>query len=86
MISIAAANDLELIQFNICTIYFYAMSREEVYMDLSEGFEDDFHRHFSGSQGQVCRIWKGLYGLKQLACRWNTPFSEFLIEHDLFQS
>lgn len=78
MLSIAAIEDLELVQFDICTAYLYAPLHEEVYMDLPKGFEEDFHRRFLGSHDKVCRLPKGLYGLKQSARGWNTAFSEFL--------
>ena len=55
-------------------------------MDLPFGFEDFFHKHFPESRGKVCRILKGLYGLKQSARSWNTTFSAFLKAYDLLQS
>lgn len=52
-------------------------------MALLEGFEEDFNRCFQESRGEVCRIRKRLYGLKQSAQGWNTTFYEFLKKYDM---
>lgn len=86
MISTAAAEDLEMVQFDICTAYLYAPLLEEAYMALPEGFEEVFNQRFLDSREKVCKIRKGLYSLKQSARGWNTTFSEFLKKYDLIQS
>ena len=55
-------------------------------MALPQGFEEWFLAKFPGSRGKVCRIRKGLYGLKQSARSWNKTFSDFLKAYDLIQS
>lgn len=49
LISIAGADDLELIQFDIKTAYLYAGLFEEIYMDLPEGFQDFIYDRYPGS-------------------------------------
>ena len=84
--SIAGADGLILVQFDIKTAYLNSTIREVIFMDLPFGFEDWFHKHFPESRGKVCRILKGLYGLKQSARSWNSTFSAFLKAYDLLQS
>ena len=84
--SIAGADGLILVQFDIKTVYLNSPIHEIIFMDLPFGFEDFFHKHFPESRGKVCRILKGLYGLKQSARSWNTTFSAFLKAYDLLQS
>ena len=86
ILSIVGAEGLFMIQFDIKTAYLNSTLTEIIYMDLPVGFEDYFHKRFPGCRGQVCRILKGLYGLKQSARGWNKTFSDFLKEYELIQS
>ena len=86
MLGIAGAEDFELVQFDIKTTYLNAKLLEEIYMALPQGFEEETYRRFPGCRGKVCRIRKGLYGLKQSAREWNSTFSDFLKSCDLIQS
>ena len=86
LLSIAGADGLILVQFDIKTAYLNSTIHEVIFMDLPVGFEEWFHRHFPASRGKVCRILKGLYGLKQSARSWNSTFSAFLKAYDLLQS
>ena len=52
-------------------------------MDLPIGFKKEFYNSFPGCCDKVCRILKGLYGLKQSARGWNKIFSDFLKEYTL---
>ena len=72
LLSIAGADGLILVQFDIKTAYLNSTIREVIFMDLPFGFEDWFYKHFPESRGKVCRILKGLYGLKQSARSWNS--------------
>ena len=85
LLSIAAADGLFLVQFDIKTAYLNSPIHEVIFMDLPFGFEEFFHKHFLESRGKVCRILKGLYRLKQSARSWNTT-SAFLKAYDLLQS
>jgi hypothetical protein len=57
LLSIAAVTDAEIIQYDIKTAFLYGTLQEEIYMDQPKGFEVP--------GGQVCRLLKSLYGLKQ---------------------
>ena len=84
--SIAGADGLILVQFDIKTAYLNSTIREIIFMDLPFGFEECFHKHFPENCGKVCRILNGLYGLKQSTCNWNSTFFAFLKGYDLLQS
>ena len=86
ILSIVGAEGLFMIQFDIKTAYLNSTIQELIYMDLPVGFEEYFHKRFPGCRGKVCRILKGLYGLKQSARGWNKTFSDFLKEYALIQS
>ena len=86
ILSIVGAEGLFMIQFDIKTAYLNSTIFEIIYMEMPVGFEEYFHQRFPGCRGKVCRILKGLYGLKQSARGWNKTFSDFLKEYALIQS
>ena len=86
ILSIVVAEGLFMIQFDIKTTYLNSTITEVIYMEMPVGFEEYFHRRFLGCRGKVCRILKGLYGLKQSARGWNNFFSDFMKEYALIQS
>jgi hypothetical protein len=57
LILLASTEDWDIEQFDLKTAFLYGPLTEEVYMTQPEGFHD-------GST-KVCRLRKGLYGLKQ---------------------
>ena len=63
LLAIAAAEDLEIHQMDVVTAYLAGELEEEIYMTSPPGVPD--------TEGLVCRLWKGLYGLKQSARVWN---------------
>ena len=63
LLAIAAQEDLEVHQMDVITAYLAGELEEEIYMDPPEGLPD--------SEGKVCKLRKGLYGLKQSARVWN---------------
>ena len=63
LLAIAAAEDLEIHQMDVITAYLAGELQEEVYMATPTGL--------SSSTGKVCKLRKGLYGLKQSARVWN---------------
>jgi len=70
LLAVAAAENLELAQFDIKTAFLNGTLEENVYMEQLEGFEDDTER--------VCLLRKSLYGLKQAPRCWNERFKKFM--------
>ncbi|GFS78906.1 retrovirus-related Pol polyprotein from transposon TNT 1-94 [Trichonephila clavipes] len=69
VLSIAAAQKLKLGQFDIKTAFLYGDLSEDIHMAQPEGFSD--------SSGQVCKLLKSIYGLKQATRCWNKHFKSF---------
>jgi Reverse transcriptase (RNA-dependent DNA polymerase) len=63
LLAIAAMEDLEVHQLDVITAYLAGELEEEIYMAPPQGLP------ITGSK--VCRLLKGLYGLKQSARVWN---------------
>lgn len=59
ILSIAAHRDFDMIQLNVKTAFIYGEVTEELYVSQPEGFV------IAGQESLVCRLYKGLYGLKQ---------------------
>jgi hypothetical protein len=59
LLAIVAAEDLEIHQMDVVTAYLAGELEEEIYMALPHGLR--------GTESKVCRVRKGLYGLKQSA-------------------
>jgi Reverse transcriptase (RNA-dependent DNA polymerase) len=59
LLAIAAAEDLEIHQMDVVTAYLAGELEEEIYITPPPGMP--------GTEGLVCRLWKGLYRLKQSA-------------------
>ena len=70
VIALIAAKDLEVAQFDVKTAFLNGSLDEIIHMEQPKGFEDGSDR--------VCRLKKGLYGLKQSPRNWNTRFNEFV--------
>jgi hypothetical protein len=69
-LSIAARRNLELRQFDVPQAFTQAVLKENVYMEMPEGFEVD---------GMVCHLKKSLYGLKQSPRNWWLLVSAFIV-------
>ena len=80
LLAFAAAEDSEMIQFDVKTAFLYGELSEELYMNLPTGYT------IPNSAGKVYRLHKSLYDLKQASRVWNEKFTTFLKEHDLQQS
>lgn len=70
VLSLAAAGDMELRQFDVKTAFLNGKLEEEVFMQQPIGFDD--------GTGKVCRLNRAIYGLKQSPRVWNARFTEFL--------
>lgn len=79
MFALAAAEDFEMLQFDVKTAFLNGDLEEEIFMELPEGTD-------GAKSGKVCRLSKSLYGLKQASRAWNTKFAGFLRDCGLTQS
>ena len=70
ILSLAAAEDYDMVQFDVKTAFLYGTIDEELYMHQPDGFDD--------GTGRICRLKKSLYGLKQAPRKWNERFHQFL--------
>ena len=70
ILSLAAAHDMTIHQFDVKTAFLNGKLDEVVFMQQPEGYEDGTNR--------VCRLNRSLYGLKQSPRNWNARFNEFL--------
>jgi transposase InsO family protein len=77
ILAVAAAEDMNITQFDVKTAYLHGDIEEELYMAQPLGFEDPQH------VGEVCRLRKALYGLRQSARLWNRKFTQFLHSNGL---
>lgn len=72
VLSLAAAEDLEMVQFDVRTAFLYGELDEELYMEIPKGIKSVDNKNYA------VRLKKGLYGLKQASRNWNFKFVEFL--------
>jgi hypothetical protein len=78
LLSLAAAKNWDMRQFDVKTAFLYGPLEEEVYLEQPEGFND--------GTGRVCKLQKGLYGLKQSPRQWNGVFHKFLLAYGFRRS
>ncbi|GKA24642.1 retrovirus-related pol polyprotein from transposon TNT 1-94 [Tanacetum coccineum] len=79
LIAIATAKGWPLHQLDINNAFLHGFVDEEIYMKPPEGYT-------KASQGQVCKLNKSLYGLKQASRQWNQELSKFLVTLGFKQS
>ncbi|KAL2251475.1 UNVERIFIED_CONTAM: Retrovirus-related Pol polyprotein from transposon TNT 1-94 [Sesamum indicum] len=72
VLSMVAAENLELQQMDVKTAFLHGDLEEEIYMVQPEGY--------NGDDQQVCRLKKSLYGLKQAPQQWYRKFDNFMLE------
>lgn len=68
LLAIAVEMELNVAQFDVETAFLNGELKEEVFMEQPYGFISE------GNKKQVCRLRKGIYGLKQAARIWNEKF------------
>ena len=70
ILAIAAIKRMKLQQFDVKTAFLNGELEDDVYMKQPIGFSDN--------SGKVCKLNKGLYGLKQASRVWNKKFKFFI--------
>lgn len=68
ILSIAAAQNMHVIQFDVKTAFLHGNIEENIFMEQPYGFETD---------DRVCHLQKSLYGLKQVSHQWNKRIVSF---------
>jgi len=68
---VVAVRDLELKQLDVPTAFLNAECKEDVYMKVPTGVV--------AGQGQVCKLVKTLYGIKQAPREWNIEFNGSIV-------
>ena len=72
LLAFANAYDLEIHHMDVTTAFLNGQLDCEIFMEQPEGFED------ASNPDYVCRLKKGLYGLKQSARCWNATLDKYL--------
>lgn len=75
ILSLATYYNLNMVHFDVKTAFLHGELDEELYLMQPEGFDD--------GTNQVCRLKKGLYGLKQASKSWNDKLNKFLEDFGL---
>lgn len=79
ILSVAAIEDWEIMQFDVKTAFLYGNLDTSIYMEVPKGVSVN-------DKNIVCRLKKSLYGLKQASRVWNEKFTKFLKDFNMLQS
>ena len=74
LLSIAASKQLNVKHIDIATAFLHGQISEEIYMRQPKGFVKPHEEHL------VCKLQKGLYGLRQAARAWNQELHKMLTQ------
>ncbi|KAD5962030.1 hypothetical protein E3N88_13503 [Mikania micrantha] len=73
ILSIVAAQDLELEQLDVKTAFLHGYLDEQIYMEQPKGFESP------GNLNKVCLLKRSLYGIKQSPRQWYKRFDDYIV-------
>lgn len=79
VMALAAAKNWDIQQLDINNAFLHGYLEEEVYMTPHAGYK-------KAKSGQVCKLKRFIYGLKQASRCWNQELSKFLIKWGFIQS
>lgn len=80
LLALAGRENLVVKHFDAKTAFLNGDLNEAIYMEQPEEYKQE------GQQRMVCRLKKGLYGLKQAAKLWNEKLSDILSAYKFLQS
>ena len=80
VLAIAAERDLNMLQLDVKTAFLNGDLIGDLYMTQPTGFI------VSGREGEVCKLNRSIYGLKQASRAWNIKFHGFLIKSSFIRS
>lgn len=78
LLFIAAAHNLEILQFDVKTAFLHGELNIPIYMEQPSGYEQD--------NDEVCLLNKAIYRLKQASMLWNVKLVKFLTSRNFVQS
>lgn len=75
-LAIVANRDLKMVQMNVKAAYLNSYL-SEIYMTIPKGFPEE---------GELCKLRKAIYGLRQASQAWINEFESFMKEHKFSSS
>jgi hypothetical protein len=79
LLALASIHGWYLHQLNVNNAFLHGDLHEAVYMKVTQGVQ-------SPKPGQVCKLMKSLYGLKQASRQWFEKLTQFLYAHGFTQA
>ena len=85
LLALSAENDWEIEGMDVKRAFLHSELAESIYMEMPEGLKPETGE-MGNLPGQVCRLIKTIYGLKQAPCAWYGKINEFFSEHGFYRS